>query len=166
MKGYGFLSENAVFARKVKEAGLTFVGPPAHLIEQMGDKTSARKLGSNCKHTGNVCDIHQSIFVAEAAGVPVVPGSDGPVKTVADAERFVQKHGLPVIIKAAMGGGGRGMRVVRDVKQLSDSFQRAQSEALQSFGDGTVFLERFLDRPKHIEVQLLGDSHVRLRRIG
>eukprot|EP00158_Paraphelidium_tribonemae_P007328 Partr_v1_DN28202_c1_g1_i3_m76090 putative Catalyzes a 2-step reaction, involving the ATP-dependent carboxylation of the covalently attached biotin in the first step and the transfer of the carboxyl group to pyruvate in the second (By similarity) len=138
--GYGFLSENARFARRCEEEGIAFVGPPSHIIEIMGDKTSARNL-------------------AAAAGVPTVPGSDGPVKSVAEVRAFAEKFGFPIIIKAAMGGGGRGMRVVRDLESLNDNFNRAISEALQSFGDGTVFVERFLNKPKHIEVQLLGDKY-------
>lgn len=135
--GYGFLSENAEFAAKVREAGMAFVGPPASIIAQMGDKTSARRL-------------------AIEAGVPVIPGSDS-VETYEQAKAFCDQHGFPVIIKSAFGGGGRGMRVVREAASLENSFIRARSEALQSFGNGTVFLERFLDKPKHIEVQLLGD---------
>ncbi|CAG8509825.1 4668_t:CDS:10 [Acaulospora morrowiae] len=137
--GYGFLSENAEFARKVEAAGIAFVGPPPDVIEKMGDKTKAREIAIQC-------------------GVPVVPGSDGPILNLSEVEEFVSKYGFPIIIKAAMGGGGRGMRVVRDASSLSNSFERAKSEALAAFGDGTVFVERFLDRPKHIEVQLLADG--------
>src|SRR5690606_37821406 len=108
--GYGFLSERAEFARACEAAGIRFVGPSPEVIEALGDKTRARTL-------------------AIAAGVPVVPGSDGPVAELAEAERFVDEHGLPVIIKAAMGGGGRGMRVVRDRAALAESFDRARSEA-------------------------------------
>ncbi|KAH6572386.1 hypothetical protein BASA50_007046 [Batrachochytrium salamandrivorans] len=137
--GYGFLAENAQFAKMVEDAGIAFVGPSPQVIEAFGDKTKAR-------------------FQAIKAGVPVVPGSDGPVKSVEEALAFIKIHGLPVIIKAAMGGGGRGMRVVRDVESVADLFERARSEALSSFGDGTCFLERFVERPRHIEVQLLADS--------
>ena len=137
--GYGFLSENAEFARKVEEAGLVFVGPSPETIESLGDKVSARTL-------------------AIKAGVPVVPGTEGPVERFEDAKGFTDEYGFPIIIKAAFGGGGRGMRVVRDQENLKDSFQRATSEAKSAFGNGTVFIERFLDKPKHIEVQLLGDS--------
>ncbi|KAG9307072.1 hypothetical protein G9A89_016900 [Geosiphon pyriformis] len=137
--GYGFLSENAEFARKVEAAGIAFVGPTPEVIEKMGDKTKAREIAIEC-------------------GVPVVPGTPGPVSTIAEAEAFIAKHGLPVIIKAAMGGGGRGMRVVRDQTSLADSFERSKSEALAAFGDGSVFIERFLDKPRHIEVQLLADN--------
>ncbi|KAJ1546359.1 pyruvate carboxylase [Nowakowskiella sp. JEL0078] len=138
--GYGFLSENAEFARKVEANGIAFAGPPANVIESCGDKTKARDL-------------------AIAAGVPVVPGSDGPVENLEQANDFVAKYGFPIIIKAAMGGGGRGMRVVRDEHSLAHMFERAKSEALAAFGDGTVFIERLLERPRHIEVQLLADSY-------
>lgn len=137
--GYGFLSENSLFASKVRAAGMVFVGPSAEVIEQMGSKTAARKL-------------------AIEAGVPVVPGSD-TIKNAQELRAFVQQHGLPVIIKASMGGGGRGMRVVRDAASIDSALERAQSEALQSFGDSSVFVERFVERPKHIEVQLLGDRY-------
>ncbi|KAI4178782.1 MAG: hypothetical protein LQ348_005538 [Seirophora lacunosa] len=137
--GYGFLSENAEFARKVEEAGLIFVGPTADTIDKLGDKVSARTLATSC-------------------GVPVVPGTPGPVEKFEDVKAFTDEYGFPIIIKAAFGGGGRGMRVVRAQETLKDSFERATSEAKSAFGNGTVFVERFLDRPKHIEVQLLGDN--------
>lgn len=138
--GYGFLSENAGFARAVEAAGLIFVGPTGDTIDALGDKVSARTLAMKCK-------------------VPVVPGTDGPVEKFEDVKSFTDEYGFPIIIKAAFGGGGRGMRVVREQASLKDSFERATSEAKSAFGNGTVFVERFLDRPKHIEVQLLGDSH-------
>ena len=137
--GYGFLSENEDFARKVEEAGLIFVGPTADTINKLGDKVSARTL-------------------AMASKVPVVPGTEGPVDKFEDVKSFTDEYGFPIIIKAAFGGGGRGMRVVRDQNSLKDSFERATSEAKSAFGNGTVFVERFLDKPKHIEVQLLGDN--------
>ncbi|KAL8953667.1 MAG: hypothetical protein Q9222_000504 [Ikaeria aurantiellina] len=137
--GYGFLSENAEFARKVEEAGLIFVGPSADTIDKLGDKVSARTL-------------------ATASNVPVVPGTPGPVEKFEDVKAFTDEYGFPIIIKAAFGGGGRGMRVVREQETLKDSFERATSEAKSAFGNGTVFVERFLDKPKHIEVQLLGDN--------
>jgi len=137
--GYGFLSEREDFAQAITDAGIIWIGPPPNVIKMMGDKTLARKL-------------------AIETGVPVVPGTDGPVATIAEARTFVEKHGLPVIIKAAMGGGGRGMRVVQKMDQLEESFQRATSEALSAFGDGTVFIERYIYKPRHIEVQLLGDE--------
>ncbi|EIE82226.1 hypothetical protein G6F46_002417 [Rhizopus delemar] len=136
--GYGFLSENAEFARKVEAAGITFIGPSPDVIESLGDKTKARTIAMKCE-------------------VPVVPGTPGPVSEYKDALNFIKEYGFPIIIKAAMGGGGRGMRVVRDEASLEDAFTRAKSEALAAFGDGTVFIERFLDKPRHIEVQLLAD---------
>lgn len=138
--GYGFLSENAEFARKVEAAGLIFVGPPGETIDALGDKVSARTL-------------------AIKSDVPVVPGTEGPVEKYEDVKAFTDQYGFPIIIKAAFGGGGRGMRVVREQESLKDSFERATSEAKSAFGNGTVFVERFLDKPKHIEVQLLGDNH-------
>ncbi len=137
--GYGFLSENAGFARAVEKAGLIFVGPTAETIDSLGDKVSARTLAMKCN-------------------VPVVPGTEGPVEKFEDVKAFTDEYGFPIIIKAAFGGGGRGMRVVREQASLKDSFERATSEAKSAFGNGTVFVERFLDRPKHIEVQLLGDN--------
>lgn len=138
--GYGFLSENSEFARKVEEAGMIWVGPSNTVIDSVGDKVSARNL-------------------AIKNNVPVVPGTDGPIETVEEAEDFVKKYGFPVIIKAAFGGGGRGMRVVREGDDIGDAFQRASSEAKSAFGNGTCFIERFLDKPKHIEVQLLADNY-------
>ncbi|KAJ5791550.1 uncharacterized protein N7518_008561 [Penicillium psychrosexuale] len=137
--GYGFLSENAGFARSVEKAGIVFVGPTAETIDALGDKVSARSAAIKCN-------------------VPVVPGTPGPVERFEEVKTFTDKFGFPIIIKAAFGGGGRGMRVVRDQSELSDAFERATSEARTAFGNGTVFVERFLDQPKHIEVQLLGDN--------
>jgi pyruvate carboxylase len=137
--GYGFLSERADFARACEAAGIAFVGPGSSVLEKFGDKVSARRLAIECK-------------------VPVVPGTDGPVADVAAASAFVAKAGLPIIIKASMGGGGRGMRVVRQASELEEAFARATSEALASFGDGTVFIERYVEKPRHIEVQILADA--------
>lgn len=138
--GYGFLSENSEFARKVEQAGIAWVGPQYSTIDAVGDKVSARKLAIDNE-------------------VPVVPGTPGPIDSVVDAEKFVEKYGFPVIIKAAFGGGGRGMRVVREGDDIADAFKRATSEAKTAFGNGTCFIERFLDKPKHIEVQLLADNY-------
>ncbi|TIC54286.1 pyruvate carboxylase [Wallemia mellicola] len=138
--GYGFLSENAEFARKCAENGITFVGPTPEAIDGLGDKTKARKL-------------------AMESNVPVVPGTKGAIDSYDQANAFIEEYGFPVIIKAAMGGGGRGMRVVRSQGEFEEAFGRAVSEAKSAFGDGTVFVERFLDHPRHIEVQLLADSH-------
>lgn len=136
--GYGFLSERADFARACEEAGIAFVGPSSETIERLGDKTTARKL-------------------AKQAGVPVVPGTDGAVD-LESAREFVAEHGLPVIVKAAFGGGGRGMRVVRQAEELERALELAESEAASAFGDGTVFVERYLEAPRHIEVQILADG--------
>ncbi|EJU03925.1 pyruvate carboxylase [Dacryopinax primogenitus] len=138
--GYGFLAENAQFAKKVEDAGMAFIGPSPEAIDALGDKTKARD-------------------IARAAGVQIVPGTPGPVANYKDGEAFVKQHGFPVIIKAAMGGGGRGMRVVRALEEFQANFDRAVSEAKSAFGDGTVFIERFIERPRHIEVQLLADSY-------
>ncbi|KAJ7576794.1 carbamoyl-phosphate synthase L chain, ATP binding domain-containing protein [Mycena floridula] len=137
--GYGFLAENAEFARKVEQAGIAFIGPTPEVIDGLGDKTKARTL-------------------AMQVGVPVVPGTPGPVDSYQDGDAFIKEYGFPVIIKAAMGGGGRGMRVVREQSDFASAFERAVSEAKSAFGDGTVFIERFLERPRHIEVQLLADA--------
>ncbi|CAG0912297.1 unnamed protein product [Notodromas monacha] len=137
--GYGFLSERSDFAEACERAGIKLIGPRSKTVKQMGDKVAARQ-------------------AAIAAGVPVVPGTENPITTVAEAKEFVAQHGLPVIFKAAFGGGGRGMRVVRDPDELEENFQRATSEALAAFGNGSMFLEKFIERPRHIEVQILGDS--------
>ncbi|KAF2717162.1 pyruvate carboxylase [Polychaeton citri CBS 116435] len=138
--GYGFLSENYEFAKAVEEAGIIWVGPKPQTINDLGDKVSARELAMKAK-------------------VPIVPGTPGPVAKFEEVKGFTDEHGFPIIIKAAFGGGGRGMRVVWKQEDLKDSFERATSEAKSAFGNGTVFVERFLHRPKHIEVQLLGDNY-------
>ncbi|CBN79581.1 pyruvate carboxylase [Ectocarpus siliculosus] len=139
--GYGFLSERTDFAQHCKDNGVTFVGPTAENLQTFGDKTSAREL-------------------AIKQGVPVVPGTDGPVTTIEEARDFIEGTGVgyPVIIKAAMGGGGRGMRVVTASAELEKNFQLATSEALAAFGDGSIFIERYVKDPRHIEVQILGDG--------
>lgn len=137
--GYGFLSERSDFAQAVIEAGLRFIGPSPKVVQQMGDKVAARE-------------------AAIAAGVPIVPGTDGPITTKEEAKEFCAKHGLPVIFKAAYGGGGRGMRVVRNMNEVEENFVRASSEALSAFGNGAMFIEKFIERPRHIEVQLMGDK--------
>ncbi len=138
--GYGFLSENAAFARACADAGITFVGPRADILEQLGDKVTARK-------------------IAQKAGVPVLSGSDDPLKGAAEAKAIAEKLGYPVIVKASMGGGGRGMRVVHEAGKLADAVESAGREAGAAFGVADVFLEKFVRRAKHIEVQLLGDKH-------
>src|SRR6202049_3486138 len=138
--GYGFLSENPAFARACQKADITFIGPTPALLELLGDKTAARRL-------------------AASAGVPVLPGTEDPVKSGSDAHKVAQVIGYPIIVKAAMGGGGRGMRVVRDAAQLDTRLEEAQGEARSVFGDASVFLEKYLPRARHIEVQILGDHH-------
>ena len=137
--GYGFLSERSDFARACTDSGIRFIGPSPDVMARMGDKVAARKSAID-------------------AGVVVVPGTDGPVTDVHEAIEFVKSHGLPVILKAAYGGGGRGMRVVKDIDTLEENFQRAVSEAQSAFGNGAMFIERFIENPRHIEVQILGDS--------
>ena len=138
--GYGFLAENAEFARACGKAGITFIGPTPDLLELLGDKTAARKL-------------------AALAGVRVLPGTDDAVTSVDEAQKVAKKIGYPVIVKAAMGGGGRGMRVVQDASQLNALLEEAQGEARSAFGNASVFLEKYLPRARHIEVQILGDQH-------
>ncbi|WP_353980597.1 acetyl-CoA carboxylase biotin carboxylase subunit [Salinicola endophyticus] len=137
--GYGFLSENAAFARAVVEAGMVFVGPDAAIIERMGDKAMARQ-------------------TAVDAGVPVVPGSPGAVSEPARAAAMAAEIGFPLLIKAAAGGGGRGIRVVENADEFDRQLQAAQAEARAAFGDDRVYLERFIERARHIEVQVLGDG--------
>ena len=138
--GYGFLSENAAFARACEKAGITFIGPTPELLELLGDKTAARRL-------------------AITAGVPVLPGTEKPVKSATEAKKIAAEIGYPVIVKASMGGGGRGMRVVREEAELEARLEEAQGEARSAFGDASVFLEKFLPRARHIEVQILADHH-------
>jgi len=137
--GYGFLAENAAFSQACADAGIAFVGPSPQVLRDLGDKTAARAL-------------------AHVAGVPTVPGTDGPVATYEAAKAFADEAGYPLMVKAAMGGGGRGMRVVRSADELQGAFERATSEAAAAFGDGTVFIERFVEHPRHIEVQILADA--------
>ncbi len=138
--GYGFLSENPEFAEACERAGIAFIGPNADIQRQLGDKVAARK-------------------VAIAAGVPVVPGTEKPVTSEEEALIFVKTCGYPVIVKAAAGGGGRGMRVAYNQKELLEGLKSAASEAKASFGNATVFIEKYLEKPKHIEVQIMGDKH-------
>jgi pyruvate carboxylase len=138
--GYGFLSENARFARACEEAGITFVGPRPEVLEQLGDKIIARR-------------------IAERAGVATLPGTEAPVQTSDEARALAKKIGYPVIVKASMGGGGRGMRVVANAGSLEEALAQAQREAGSAFGIADVFLEKYLPRARHIEVQLLGDRH-------
>ncbi|HVK62160.1 MAG TPA: acetyl-CoA carboxylase biotin carboxylase subunit, partial [Bdellovibrionales bacterium] len=138
--GYGFLSENANFAEDLRKAGVTFIGPTPENIRAMGDKLSAIKL-------------------MKEADVPTTPGSGGPVDTIEDAKKVVEKIGYPVIIKATAGGGGKGMRVVHKAEELESSYRAARSEGMNYFKNDTVYIERYIQNPKHIEMQIFGDTH-------
>lgn len=138
--GYGFLSENAQFARMVEEHGFTFIGPKPEHIETMGDKVTAKK-------------------TVQDLGLPVVPGSDGAVDTVEQGQAIADEAGYPVLIKASSGGGGKGMQVVRSSEEFSEAFSTARSEAKANFGDDTVYIEKYLEKPRHIEIQIFGDGH-------
>ncbi len=138
--GYGFLAENAEFAEIVGASNITFIGPTPQQIRQMGDKASARKIAQKLK-------------------VPTVPGSPGPVESLEDALKTAEKIGFPVIIKAAAGGGGKGMRVATDPEMFAQAYNLARQEALAAFGSDQVYLEKYLARPRHIEIQIMGDTH-------
>jgi len=138
--GYGFLSENADFAAAVVDAGLTWIGPPAAAIRQLGDKVAAR-------------------HIAQKVGAPLVPGTADPVPDAAAVVAFAREHGLPVAIKAAFGGGGRGLKVARTMEEIPELFDSAVREAVTAFGRGECFVERFLDHPRHVETQCLADAH-------
>ncbi len=138
--GYGFLAENAGFARACADSGLTFIGPSPDAIERMGDKSAAKA-------------------TMTAAGVPCIPGSDGPVTTEAEALAFAETAGYPVLIKASAGGGGRGMRGAGDAAELVANLHQARAEAAIAFGDDTVYIEKYLQRPRHVEFQVLADTH-------
>jgi len=138
--GYGFLAENAEFARAVIGAGLTWIGPPPTAIEALGDKVRAR-------------------HIAQQVGAPLAPGTDGPVSGADEAIAFAAEYGLPIAIKAAFGGGGRGLKVARTTEEIASQFESAVREAVASFGRGECFVERYLDKPRHVETQCLADSH-------
>jgi acetyl-CoA carboxylase, biotin carboxylase subunit len=145
--GYGFLSENAEFADMAEEHGFTFIGSTAAHIRLMGDKIAAKKAVSD-------------------AGIPVVPGSDGPIKSEKEALLIAKEIGYPVIVKATAGGGGRGMQVAQNPDELKNALKMASAEAKAAFGNGTVYLEKFLTRPRHIEVQILADLHGNVVHLG
>jgi acetyl-CoA carboxylase biotin carboxylase subunit len=145
--GYGFLSENAEFAAACEEAGIVFIGPSSHSIRRMGSKTEARKL-------------------AKAAGVPVVPGTEQPIARGEEGRRVANQFGYPVFLKAAMGGGGKGLRRVDSDAELEAAFREATSEAERSFGSGEVYIEKLLETPRHIEVQIFGDCHGAMIHLG
>ncbi|KKB41973.1 pyruvate carboxylase [Bacillus thermotolerans] len=136
--GYGFLSENIEFARRCEEEGLIFIGPETKHLDMFGDKVKAREQ-------------------AQKAGIPVIPGTDGPVSGLEEVSTFGEEHGFPIIIKAALGGGGRGMRIVNSAEEVKEAYDRAKSEAKAAFGSDEVYVEKFVKNPKHIEVQILGD---------
>jgi acetyl/propionyl-CoA carboxylase alpha subunit len=138
--GFGFLAENADFAQRVGDAGITFIGPPPSAIRAMGDKIESKRL-------------------AKAAGVPTLPGSDDALRSTEEALAEAERIGYPVLLKASAGGGGKGMRIARDRSDCREAFERASQEAQAAFGDGRVFIERYIDRPRHIEVQVLADAH-------
>jgi acetyl-CoA carboxylase biotin carboxylase subunit len=144
--GYGFLAERAAFATAVEDAGLVWIGPPPAAISAMGDKTEARRR-------------------MEAAGVPIVPGGNAPVTKVSAALKLAREIGFPVMVKAAAGGGGKGMRVVHGESELGPALETAASEALKAFGDASVYLEKFIERPRHVEIQVLAD-HERTVHLG
>ena len=145
--GVGFLSENADFAEIVAAHGLTFIGPEPHHIRAMGDKVEAK-------------------ITAAAAGLPLVPGSPGSVDTIEDAKKIGAEVGYPLLVKAASGGGGRGMKVAETEDDLAEAFSAARSEAKAAFGDDTVYMERYLGQPRHIEVQVIADSHGNVVHLG
>ena len=145
--GYGFLSENPHFAEIVSECGLTFIGPPAEAIRLMGDKARARETAKN-------------------AGVPIIPGSEGAIKTADEAAGVANGIGYPVILKASAGGGGRGMRICWDPSDLQRQYDTARNEAERAFGSGDVYLEKYLEHPRHIEIQVFGDNFGRVVALG
>lgn len=145
--GYGFLSENDKFAEIVAQHNLEFIGPTADHIRQMGDKISAKE-------------------IVKKLGIPVVPGSDGEVKKITDAEKIAKRIGYPVIVKAASGGGGRGMKVVHNKSELGNAINACRKEAEASFGDATVYLEKYLTLPRHIEFQIIADKHGNVCHLG
>lgn len=145
--GYGFLAEDPNFAEICQDCGLRFIGPSPDAMRLMGDKAQARK-------------------AAKEANIPVLPGADGPLQSVAEAHAWASEIGFPVILKASRGGGGRGMRIVRDADALESGFEQARSEAAAAFGSGEVYLEKFVERPRHIEFQVLGDEHGNVVSLG
>ncbi|MDN6237044.1 MAG: ATP-grasp domain-containing protein, partial [Corynebacterium flavescens] len=145
--GYGFLSENADFARAVSDAGLTWVGPSPEAIELLGDKIAARR-------------------VAEKVGAPLAPGTSEPIADWQEARAFAEEHGLPIAIKAAFGGGGRGLKVVDDLDAIEGAFNSAGREASEAFGRAECYVEKFLTHPRHVEAQVLADNHGNVRVLG
>jgi acetyl-CoA carboxylase, biotin carboxylase subunit len=145
--GYGFLSERAEFSRAVRDAGLTFIGPPPEAIEAMGSKTAARRL-------------------AQSANVPVVPGTTSPLRDAAEAAAIAEQFGYPVLLKAAAGGGGKGMRVVASAGEIAGALDAARREAANAFGDDAVYVEKYISGPRHVEIQVLADTHGTVIALG
>jgi acetyl-CoA carboxylase biotin carboxylase subunit len=145
--GYGFLSERGSFARAVEDAGITFIGPSPESIELMGDKTSAR-------------------IAARKAGAPIVPGTTQPLTDEAEARKLASEIGYPVLLKASAGGGGKGMRTVRSAEEIGAAFSMAGAEALSAFGDPSVYIEKLIERPRHIEIQIIADRHGKMIHLG
>lgn len=138
--GYGFLSENEEFAKRCQEEGILFIGPELKHLDMFGNKTRARQ-------------------TAIDAGLKVIPGTDGKISSVEDVFQFGQKNGYPIIIKAVSGGGGKGMRIVNNEEEVKDAYDRTKSEAVNSFGNSALYVEKYIDHPKHIEVQIIADQH-------
>ncbi|HZY02869.1 MAG TPA: biotin carboxylase N-terminal domain-containing protein, partial [Anaeromyxobacteraceae bacterium] len=145
--GYGFLSENPAFAEVVEKIGLRFIGPRSEMLRLMGNKVAARE-------------------AMEKAGLPLLPGARGTLKDAGEAERIAREIGFPVILKAAAGGGGRGMKIVREAPAVRKAFEGASAEALAAFGDGSMYLERYVDEPRHIELQIVADEHGGIIHLG
>ena len=145
--GYGFLSENAQFAKACEEAGITFIGPPSNVLAKMGDKLEAKKIAVSC-------------------GVPVIPGSNVPLTSAEEALEKAKEFGFPIILKAASGGGGRGMRLCEKPEDVAPAFELVRSEAKKAFGNDDIFIEKYLVEPKHIEVQILADQYGCIRHLG
>ena len=145
--GYGFLSENAEFAEQCESCNITFIGPKSDTIANMGDKAVARE-------------------TVAKAGVPIIPGSDGPIEDESQAVKIAQKIGFPVIIKAVAGGGGRGMRIAHNAVSFAKEFQSARLEATKAFGNGSLYVEKYLENPRHIEFQVLADMHGNAIHLG
>ena len=138
--GYGFLSENAEFAKKLESAGIIFIGPRVHAISVMGSKLAAKEAVKNYD-------------------IPMVPGTDTAITDIAEAKKIAAGIGFPILVKASAGGGGKGMRIVENVDEFESQMERAISEAESSFGDGSVFIEKYVSSPRHIEIQVLADEH-------
>ncbi len=145
--GYGFLAENPDFARACRDAGMVFIGPTPESMELMGSKTAARRLVLN-------------------AGLPVIPGTDANLDSFEEVVRVARQIGFPVMLKASAGGGGKGLRMVGREEELESAYRNARSEAQNAFGDPSIYLEKRLERPRHVEIQLLGDTHGNLIYLG